>query len=173
MVCFVDLFLYLCTFYFSHCVVCSSSIYGFWLPLWYLQTLLKKIHLEKYFQHISEIHYLLFSTHITLHRTFLETVTMNHQYKCEWRLIINTSVSDVWKSIQVCLQHQSWILEQYTVYSVISEMLCVSTWCSGYVIYVFLLIFVSILSVPDQGYSLRWCLHTYIYIYIYNTLFHW
>ena len=23
-----------------HCVVCSSSIYGFWLPLWYLQTLL-------------------------------------------------------------------------------------------------------------------------------------
>jgi hypothetical protein len=24
----------------SHCVVCSSSIYGFWLPLWYLQTLL-------------------------------------------------------------------------------------------------------------------------------------
>jgi hypothetical protein len=25
---------------FGHCVVCSSSIYGFWLPLWYLQTLL-------------------------------------------------------------------------------------------------------------------------------------
>jgi hypothetical protein len=25
---------------FGHCVVCSSSIYGFWLPLSYLQTLL-------------------------------------------------------------------------------------------------------------------------------------
>jgi hypothetical protein len=25
---------------FGHCVVCSSSIYGFWLTLWYLQTLL-------------------------------------------------------------------------------------------------------------------------------------
>jgi hypothetical protein len=24
---------------FDHCVVCSSSIYGFWLPLWCLQTL--------------------------------------------------------------------------------------------------------------------------------------
>ena len=24
---------------FGHCVVCPSSIYGFWLPLWYLQTL--------------------------------------------------------------------------------------------------------------------------------------
>ena len=24
--------------YFGHCVVCSSSIYGFWLTLWYLQT---------------------------------------------------------------------------------------------------------------------------------------
>jgi predicted nucleic acid-binding Zn ribbon protein len=22
---------------FGHCVVCSSSIYGFWLPLWYFQ----------------------------------------------------------------------------------------------------------------------------------------
>jgi hypothetical protein len=29
-----------CTFTFGHCVVCSSSIYGFWLCLWYLQTLL-------------------------------------------------------------------------------------------------------------------------------------
>jgi hypothetical protein len=39
-VCFVDRCLYFCTFSFGHCVVCSSSIYGFWLPLWYLQTLL-------------------------------------------------------------------------------------------------------------------------------------
>jgi hypothetical protein len=29
---------------FDHCVVCSSSIYGFWLPLWYLQTLLTYKH---------------------------------------------------------------------------------------------------------------------------------
>ena len=27
---------------FGHCVVCSSSIYGFWLHLWYLQTLLSR-----------------------------------------------------------------------------------------------------------------------------------
>ena len=39
-VCFVDRCLSFCTFPFGHCVVCSSSIYGFWLPLWYLQTLL-------------------------------------------------------------------------------------------------------------------------------------
>ena len=37
--CFVDRCLSFCTFSFGHCVVCSSSIYGFWLPLWYLQTL--------------------------------------------------------------------------------------------------------------------------------------
>jgi hypothetical protein len=30
--------------YLGHCVVCSSSIYGFWLPLWYLQTLHIKVH---------------------------------------------------------------------------------------------------------------------------------
>jgi len=29
-----------CLFSFGHCVVCSSSIYGFWWTLWYLQTLL-------------------------------------------------------------------------------------------------------------------------------------
>ena len=39
-ICFVDRCLSFCTFSFGHCVVCSSSIYGFWLPRWYLQTLL-------------------------------------------------------------------------------------------------------------------------------------
>ena len=34
-VCFVDRCLSFCTFSFSHCVFCCSSIYGFWLPLWY------------------------------------------------------------------------------------------------------------------------------------------
>jgi hypothetical protein len=40
--CFVDRCLSFCTFSFGHCAVCSSSIYWFWLPLWYLQTLLSK-----------------------------------------------------------------------------------------------------------------------------------
>ena len=31
-VCFVDRCLSFCPFSFGHCVVCSSSIYGFWLP---------------------------------------------------------------------------------------------------------------------------------------------
>jgi hypothetical protein len=38
-VCFVDRCLSFCTFSFGHCVVCFSTIYGFWLLLWYLQTL--------------------------------------------------------------------------------------------------------------------------------------
>jgi len=38
-VCFVDRCLSFCTFSFGHCFVCSSSIYRFWLPLWYIQTL--------------------------------------------------------------------------------------------------------------------------------------
>jgi hypothetical protein len=36
-VCFVGRCLSFCTFSFGHCAVCSSSIYGFWLPLWYFQ----------------------------------------------------------------------------------------------------------------------------------------
>jgi hypothetical protein len=39
-VCFVDRCLSFFPFSFGHCVFCSSSIYGFWLPIWYLQTLL-------------------------------------------------------------------------------------------------------------------------------------
>ena len=36
--CFVDRCLSFCTFTFGHCVVCSSSMYGFRLSLWYLST---------------------------------------------------------------------------------------------------------------------------------------
>jgi hypothetical protein len=43
-VCFVDRCLSFCTFSIDHCVVCSSSMYGFLLPLWYLQTLLNMRH---------------------------------------------------------------------------------------------------------------------------------
>ena len=43
-VCFVDRCLSFYTFSFGHCVVYSSSIYGFWLPLWYLQTLIWQTH---------------------------------------------------------------------------------------------------------------------------------
>ena len=39
-VCFVDRCLFFCTFSFDHCFVCFSSIYKFWLPLWYLQLFL-------------------------------------------------------------------------------------------------------------------------------------
>ena len=38
-VCFVDRCLSFCTFSFGYYVACSSSIYEFWLPLWYLQTI--------------------------------------------------------------------------------------------------------------------------------------
>jgi hypothetical protein len=38
-VCFVDRCLPFCSFLFGHCVVCPS-IYGFWFPLSFLQTLL-------------------------------------------------------------------------------------------------------------------------------------
>ena len=37
---FVDWSLSFCPSSFGHCIVCSSSIYRFWLPLWYLQALL-------------------------------------------------------------------------------------------------------------------------------------
>ena len=57
-VCFVDSCLSFCTFSFCHCVVSTSSIYGFWftqLPLWYLQTLLTKSFFGRYaYLHLVE-----------------------------------------------------------------------------------------------------------------------
>jgi len=57
--CFVDRCLSFCTFSFYHCVVCSSSIYVFWLLLWYLQTPLiwtiKRRIKKKWLSNISNI----------------------------------------------------------------------------------------------------------------------
>ena len=56
-VCFVDRYLSFCTCSFGHCFVCSSSIYGFWLPLWYLHILLAVV---------SVVFLLAFETFLTL-----------------------------------------------------------------------------------------------------------
>ena len=40
--CFVDNCLTYCPFSLGHCIVCSS-MYGFWLPLWYLQAFQKEL----------------------------------------------------------------------------------------------------------------------------------
>ena len=37
MLCFVNYCVSFWSFYFAHYFVCPSSIYGFWLPLWYLR----------------------------------------------------------------------------------------------------------------------------------------
>ena len=45
-ICFVDRCLSFCAFLFGHFVICFSSIYGFWLQLWYLQALLSIPHMN-------------------------------------------------------------------------------------------------------------------------------
>ena len=45
--------LVLCTFSFCHWVVCSSSIYRFWLPLWYLKLFLAVWWVNKYLRQPS------------------------------------------------------------------------------------------------------------------------
>jgi hypothetical protein len=48
-----------CTFSFGHCVVYSSSKYGFWLPLWYLQTLLHCIRFVCLYSYFTYFTYLI------------------------------------------------------------------------------------------------------------------
>jgi hypothetical protein len=40
--CFVHHCLSVCSFSIGHCIVCPSSIYGFWLPILYLQIFLQR-----------------------------------------------------------------------------------------------------------------------------------
>ena len=68
-VCFADRSLSICTFSFGHCVVCSA-IYRFWLPLWYLQTLLMEYLCHKWPRICSTCHshFPVLSTFMTYHR---------------------------------------------------------------------------------------------------------
>ena len=54
-VCFVGRCLSFFMFSFGHCVVCSSSIYGFWLPLWHLQTFLNRHNIIEILQNYHPI----------------------------------------------------------------------------------------------------------------------
>jgi hypothetical protein len=64
-VCFVDRCLDFCTFPFGHRVVCSS-IYGFRLPLWYLQTLLTCFNYWYYKDNLVISHALIVSVPLTI-----------------------------------------------------------------------------------------------------------
>jgi hypothetical protein len=57
-VCFVERCLSFCPFSFGHCVVCSSSIYGFWLPLWYHQThlILNVVGTTRFWDNLFRVH---------------------------------------------------------------------------------------------------------------------
>ena len=52
LVCFADWCLSFCTFSVAHCIVCPL-IYRFWLPLWYLQTL---VHTVRFFVIYNDLH---------------------------------------------------------------------------------------------------------------------
>ena len=54
-VCFIDPCLSFWAYSFDHCIFCSSLIYGFWLLLWYLQTLLTHLSLTTKFNVPSNI----------------------------------------------------------------------------------------------------------------------
>jgi hypothetical protein len=85
---FVDRYLSFCTFSFGHCVVCSSSIYGFWLPLWYLQILLRVMMFVSTFNNISAVSWRLVVLVEETGKppTFRKSLThiMLHEYTSPW-----------------------------------------------------------------------------------------
>jgi hypothetical protein len=78
------LYFIVCPFSFGHCIVWPLSNYGFWIPLWYLQT----------FQILSW-------TKINIHHTFLVN---GRECKWSWTKILSTIKLTVWivDSIAFC-----------------------------------------------------------------------
>jgi hypothetical protein len=77
---FVDCCLSFCTFSFDHCVVWSSSMYGFWLLLWYLLDMtvwfiyslfIDKININLYLQYFRWEILILFWMHMQVYNSSL------------------------------------------------------------------------------------------------------
>jgi hypothetical protein len=88
-------------FSFGHCFVCSSSIYGFWLPLWYLQTLLnfkllkKSTVLSSWTEFDRDIFWLACQKHCTSFICFRVVVIVNWQ---RWSV---TNIASSYVSVQI------------------------------------------------------------------------
>ena len=92
-VCFVDVVCPFVFFSLGDCVVCFSFIYGLWLPLWYIQTLLIyhfvfsntcRIHIP-----ISRIMYLRFEIVIRYKQIYFMTVSPESIYNLEGIVLID------------------------------------------------------------------------------------
>ena len=81
-VCFVDRYLSFCTFSFGHCVVCSSSIYRFWLPLWYLQLFLYCVYIQNLQSNLHTFTCIKRSTPVIENFIWIEPL------KCSWLLLV-------------------------------------------------------------------------------------
>jgi hypothetical protein len=86
---FVDRCLSFCTFSLGHCVVCSSSIYGFWLHLWYLQTLLI---IHEFLIKITDHH------HPHYHVNLVTNPVISHQWEKD-REVFTTSGPYPWSFV--------------------------------------------------------------------------
>ena len=60
-VCLLYRWLSFCPFIFGHCVVCSSSMYGFWLQLSYLQTLLAYLIATNVYRIMLMVNFIIFT----------------------------------------------------------------------------------------------------------------
>jgi hypothetical protein len=106
---------------FVHCVVCSSSIYGFWLPLWYLLSIVLSVLLR-----YTDSDYFFFG--------IFKLLFYYRRYNCLLRLFAEVVllVFNVYFSLWyfLCLSSFCVVLLVFNVYfSVSSYFLCLSSFC--------------------------------------------
>jgi hypothetical protein len=109
--CIVCLYKYTFSFSFSHCVVCSFSIYGFWLLLWYLQSLLKRFLFCLFCQnrliqmYSDRIKFFNWPVHFCIELWKQSLIKVWSQFLLgPWRNNLNQVLHTMWRVTQGCVQ---------------------------------------------------------------------
>jgi hypothetical protein len=87
-VCSVYRCLSLFPFYFGHCVFYSSSMYGFWLPLWYLQTLFAYLIATNVHKIILMVNFIIFTAGYHSNGRFPDGICISPAAWRKWQQIL-------------------------------------------------------------------------------------
>jgi hypothetical protein len=111
-----SLFVLLYFFFLCHCVVCSSSICWFWLPLWYLQTLLKSYIKSR---NIKRPHWYYFGTRL------VQIIHARHKFDIE--KVIRSG--EIWDVIWCRWEIRGWIFCYSDYFVLLLRRLQFLVWC--------------------------------------------
>jgi hypothetical protein len=87
---------------FHYCVICPSSIYSFWLPIWYLQTFLSS--------NDSYVRFFIYKRNHTMQSSFIHSLCGNGLRRLFNNIFPIESNGDLWRAVGAILYLEHSIL---------------------------------------------------------------